>query len=92
MAHELGHVEDIQSTKNSNFNISEKVTINLLGAEIYAHTYCLQYLTDIGANTARRIMTKGIYEAAIEGRKFQKELYGGICKNLGKGRIKKWIK
>lgn len=92
LAHELGHVEDIQRRRNSNFSISEKVTINLLGAEIYAHTYCLQYLTNIGADTARSIMAKGIYEAAFKGRNFQKQMYAGICENLGKGRIKKWIK
>ena len=92
LAHELGHVKDLQRVAQSNFTISEKCTVNLVGAEVYAHTYCLQYLSDIGATMARSVMAKGIYEAAVNGRKFQKEVYAGICKNLGKGRLKKWIK
>lgn len=92
LAHELGHVTDLQRKENSSFTLGEECTVNLVEAEVYAHTYCLEYLSNIGAETARSIMAKGIYEAAIEGRKFQKEVYAGICKNLGKGRIKKWIK
>lgn len=92
LAHELGHVHDIQINGNSNFVISTKNTVNLLQAEIYAHTYCLQYLNDIAAHTAKNIMAKAIYESATKSNRFQQEVYYGICKNLGKGRIQKWIK
>jgi len=92
LAHELGHVEDIQRGANGNFQLEPEPTVDLLEAEIYAHSYCLNYLDSVEAKAARNMVAKGISKAANKGKKFQKSVLTGVYKNIGKGRVKRWMK
>ncbi|SDP84719.1 hypothetical protein [Desulforhopalus singaporensis] len=92
LAHELGHVEDILRGAKGNFQLKPEPSVNLLEAEIYAHSYCLNYLHSVKANTARNMVAKGISKAAVAGKVFQKSVLTGVYNNIGKGRVKKWMK
>lgn len=92
LAHELGHVEDIYRGANGNFQLEPEPTVDLLEAEIYAHSYCLNYLHSVKANAARNMVAKGMSKAAVEGKVFQKSVLTGVYNSIGKGRVKKWMK
>lgn len=90
LAHELGHVEDMQLTIKSNFHYSSVNSVNLVEAEGYANAYALNYLHSIGQNTARNTLAGAIYRAHSSKKKFEQQLYSSICSRIGKGRLKKW--
>jgi len=90
LAHELGHVEDMQREKDSNFVYGANPTVDLVEAEAYAHAYCLNYLHKIDAYTARNTLAKALYQLNRATKRFEKLLYSSVCAKVGKGRIKKW--
>jgi hypothetical protein len=92
LAHELGHVEDLQSLNNINFKFTAVPTVDLVKAEAYAHSYCLNYLNKAGAKIALSTIAKPLYGLSKSTKKFEKDLYLDICNIIGKGRIKKWAK
>ncbi len=90
LAHELGHVEDMQ--KSINFSFGDKPTIKLIEAEAYAHTYALNFLNRVDAKEARNMLAVAICKWKQSNSKFYKNLYQKICASIGKGRLKKWNK
>lgn len=90
LAHELGHVEDMQLKTNSNFVYGGNPTVDLVEAEAYAHAYCLNYLHDVDAYTARNTLATALYRMNTSKKRFEKGLYLSVCNKVGKGRIKKW--
>jgi hypothetical protein len=92
LAHELGHIKDLQSLDGINFIFSKDPIVDLIGAESYAHSYCLEYLNKINATIARNLIANALYRMTSSNKKFEKELYSRICKRIGKGRLKKWAK
>ncbi|WP_394154812.1 hypothetical protein [Vibrio maritimus] len=92
LAHELGHVEDMQKTVGSNFDFTGKPRVDLVKAEAYAHSYCLNYLNKIGATIARNTIAGALLRMSVATKKFEVALYQELCGKLGKGRLKKWSK
>ena len=91
LAHELGHVEDMQKIDKSNFNFKcSPPTVDLIAAEAYAHAYSINHLKAIGSTIALKQITGSIRGFASSSKSFEKNLYVAICKIIGKGRIKKW--
>ncbi|MEF3023124.1 hypothetical protein V4D05_18575 [Vibrio mimicus] len=89
LAHELGHASDIQR-KNGNFKLESNLSVDLVGAEAYANAYALEYLHKINVPIARNTLAQAIYRASSSTKTFEKELYSCICKQIGKGRLKRW--
>jgi hypothetical protein len=90
LVHELGHVEDMRLARGSNFSYGANPTVDLVEAESYAHSYCLNYLNAVGAYTARNTLAVALHQLNKSTTQFEKELYRSVCKRVGKGRIKKW--
>lgn len=89
LAHELGHASDIQR-KESNFKFTSTPSVDLIGAEAYAHAYSIEYLNKIGAHVARNTLARALYKASASSKKFELNLYLALCKEIGKGRLKRW--
>lgn len=89
LAHELGHVQDMQNGTDSNFSYTPP-NVNLVEAEAYAHSYCLNYLHKSGAISARNTLANALYSMVSSNKEFEKQLFSSICNRIGKGRIKKW--
>lgn len=93
LAHELGHVEDMQKIDRSSFDFKcSPPTVDLIAAEAYAHAYSINHLKAIGSTIALRQITGQIRGFASSSKSFEKKVYVAICKIVGKGRIKKWSK
>ncbi|MGR5150227.1 hypothetical protein ACQKP8_27255 [Photobacterium alginatilyticum] len=90
LAHELGHVVDMQRTTDSNFDFSGVPKVNLVEAEAFAHVYSLELLHRMGAHTARDTVASALRRASTSSKKFEKELYQSVCRKVGKGRLKRW--
>lgn len=90
LSHELGHVMDMQMTTGSNFEFSDKLKVNLVEAEAFAHAYSLEYLHKAGAHIARNTVASALYKASSSAKKFEKHLYQSVCRKVGKGRLTRW--
>jgi hypothetical protein len=90
LAHELGHVEDMQKKNGSNFLFGEQPTVDLVKAEAYAHAFSLNYLKKIGSTVGLPIIAKSLYKLHAANKPFEKELYLSLCLLVGKGRLKNW--
>ncbi|OQW98871.1 MAG: hypothetical protein BWK74_03610 [Desulfobacteraceae bacterium A6] len=88
LAHEFGHVEDMQ--KSINFSLSETPTVKLVEAEAYAHTYALNYLNNLGASIARDTLSGSLYKLLNSECEFEKSFFQLISLSIGKDRLQKW--